>query len=405
VTNERRILSFCATGHFYAHFYMLVFPSLALWIHKDFGIGLPETLSLGFWMYLLLGTAALPMGALGDRTSARRMLVVMNVGIGTSSLVCALSPGPGLLTVGLAAIGLFASIYHPVGIGLISKCCRNRGRALGHNGMYGALGVGVAPFLAGASAYLVGWRFSFGLFGIVTLLGGLALVRAKIDETPLDQETNGSNGAGSDGSKPIYFVVMLACMLVLGFVYRGTIVSLPAYFEENVRVFGGLLKLGEGVQLTSKHSFGATLLVSGVYLFGVLGQLTGGRVADRLDLRMAYLAFHIVSLPFMVLMSTQTGPVLFGAAMVYVFFSLGMQPIENSLVARLTPNRLRNLAYGLKFVLVLGMGSFSVQLVKWVMTHYSSAHVYTMQVGMIATAILLITLLYALSRKESFRNH
>ena len=161
----------------------------------------------------------------------------------------------------------------------------------------------------------------------------------------------------------------------------------------------------EGVQLTSKHSFGATLLVSGVYLFGVLGQLTGGRVADRLDLRMAYLAFHIVSLPFMVLMSTQTGPVLFGAAMVYVFFSLGMQPIENSLVARLTPNRLRNLAYGLKFVLVLGMGSFSVQLVKWVMTHYSSAHVYTMQVGMIATAILLITLLYALSRKESFRNH
>ena len=60
--NERRILTLCGIGHFFAHFYMLMFPSLALWAHKDFQLTLPETLNLGFTMYLLFGLVSLPMG-------------------------------------------------------------------------------------------------------------------------------------------------------------------------------------------------------------------------------------------------------------------------------------------------------------------------------------------------------
>ena len=404
MTNERKILFLCGTGHFYSHFYMLMFPSLALWIHKDFGMSLPDTLNLGFGMYLLLGLAALPMGALGDRTSAHKMLVLMHIGAGLSALVCAASSGPGMLMVGLAAIGFFASIYHPVGIGLISKCCRNRGRALGNNGVFGNLGVGAAPFLAGATAYLVGWRFSFGFFGVLMFLVGVAMMRARIDERPLDPEDAGNNGQASGASNVVFFVLMLCCMMLLGFVYRGTIVSLPAYFQDNIRVFQALFNLQPGVQVSGSQSFGATLLVSGVYLFGIFGQMTGGRLADKVDLRMAYLAFHTISLPFMFLMAKLTGLPLFAASMVYLFFALGMQPIENSLVARLTPNRLRSLAYGLKFVLVLGIGSFSVKLVKWIMTHQDPAMVYMVQSGMILGAIALIVLIYVLSRRQSFRN-
>jgi MFS transporter, FSR family, fosmidomycin resistance protein len=44
----------------------------------------------------------------------------------------------------------------------------------------------------------------------------------------------------------------------------------------------------------------------------------------------------------------------------YVFFALGMQPIENSLVASLTPERWRSTSYGVKFVLNFGVGSLAV---------------------------------------------
>ena len=40
-----------------------------------------------------------------------------------------------------------------------------------------------------------------------------------------------------------------------------------------------------------------------------------------------------------------------------------MQPLENTLVARLTPPELHSSAYGLKFVLTFGVGALSVKMV------------------------------------------
>jgi hypothetical protein len=40
-----------------------------------------------------------------------------------------------------------------------------------------------------------------------------------------------------------------------------------------------------------------------------------------------------------------------------------MQPIENTLVARYTPRRLRHSAFGTKFILTFGVGSLSVMMV------------------------------------------
>ena len=71
---------------------------------------------------------------------------------------------------------------------------------------------------------------------------------------------------------------------------------------------------------------------------------------------------------------------------------------------RLTPIRLRSLAYGLKFVLVLGMGSFAVKLVKWILLHYQPETLYFVQAGLIGVVILLILLLWFLSRNQTFRN-
>jgi hypothetical protein len=64
-------------------------------------------------------------------------------------------------------------------------------------------------------------------------------------------------------------------------------------------------------------------------------------------------------------MTLLSGIPLIGAGALFVFFSLGMQPIENSLFAQFTPPRWRATAYGLKFVLTFGVGSLAVWLVRW----------------------------------------
>ncbi len=400
--NERRILSLCGAGHFFAHFFMLMFPSLALWVHKDFEMSLSDTLNLGFTMYLLFGFVSLPMGLLADRFGHKPLLVIMFLGLGGASIVAGFSQSPFTFGVALSAVGFFAAIYHPVGIGLISKTCQQRGRALGNNGVWGNLGIGLAPLCAGLGAYFLDWRSVYWGVGVVVSVVGIVLWRLPIVETPLSRESEAKPGAL--GRRLSYFVLMLAAMCLLGLCYRGTVVSLPGYFEDRVHFLSRLLQWDSPVTVSASHSFGTTLLVSGIYLFGILGQMTGGRLADRLDLRVAYLLFHLCALPFMVVMAVAQEVPLFLVTMGYLFFSLGMQPIENSLVARLTPNHLRSLAYGLKFILVLGMGAFSVKIVHWVLNHRSAEWVYWIQSGLIGLVVCLVAGIYWLSRNESFRN-
>ncbi len=402
--NEKKILLLCGSGHFCSHFYMLMFPSLALWVHKDFGLSLADTLNLGFLMYLLFGLMALPMGVLGDRLGNRNMLILMHLGTGISALFCGLSTGPGGLMAGLALVGFFASVYHPVGLGMLSRCCKSRGRALGLNGVCGSLGIGLAPFSGGVVASFWGWRSSFIAFGAMTILIGSAMIRVRIDEQPVSASDYGNDGQASTSDNGLYFILMLCCMMLLGLCYRGTVVSLPAYFETHILGFQGLLKYQSDIPFGGAQIMRTSLLVSGVYFLGMFGQLLGGRLADVMDLRMAYLAFHIGSLPFVAMMALLTELPLFAVSLAYVFLSLGQQPIENSLVARLTPNHFRSLAYGLKFILVFGIGAFAVKLVRWLMAQGQSEAVYVIQAGLIVVVIGIVSVIVVLSRGQSFRN-
>ena len=134
---------------------------------------------------------------------------------------------------------------------------------------------------------------------------------------------------------------------------------LPAYFElRNRAVFDGLVEFLGALS----QNVVATTTTAAVFFVGMLGQYTGGRVAERFDLRRGYLAFHAITIPFAFAMALAADLPLIALAAVYFFFLLGMQPIENTLVARYTPARFRHSAYGFKFILTFGVGSLAVKL-------------------------------------------
>ena len=139
-------------------------------------------------------------------------------------------------------------------------------------------------------------------------------------------------------------------------------------------------------------------------LVGMAGQLLGGRVADRFELRWAYLVFFASALPFLMLMSIVEGLPLVLMAGGFVLFSLGMQPIENSLVAVLSPPQWRSVSYGIKFTLVFGAGSLAVYLVGFVDGRFGLDAVIFLLLALLAGVITMISVLLIASRKVALRH-
>jgi len=354
---ERRILASTCLGHFLAHFNMLVFPALALPVAQRTGLDLPAVLQLAFWQYLLFGVTALGWGLAADRWGPRKLFHLFFLGSAACGLGAALSlDRPGLFTLSLAGLGTFSGIYHPVGLGILSKSVKRLSLALGYNGMFGNLGLAAAPFLAG----LINWSWGprtvyFVLAGVN--LAGFALSTASVQTA----ETRTAKDAPAGERKPWGpFLLLLSAMMLIGVVYRGASVTLPPYLE--LRSLGMVQALRSFWPKGVSENLVATTLVSLMYAVGIGGQYAGGRLSDRFDARKVFFCFHLATVPAAFLLAWTSDLPLALSGVVFLFFLLGGQPAENTLVARLSPASFRHSAYGLKFVLVFGVGSLSVKL-------------------------------------------
>ena len=116
---------------------MLVYPTVVIALEAAFDRPFGELLSLSFVGFVLYGVAALPAGWLGDRWSAPGMLAVFFIGTGAAGIAAGFASGPFGIAIALGAIGLFSSIYHPVGTAWVVANARARGKALGINGVFG----------------------------------------------------------------------------------------------------------------------------------------------------------------------------------------------------------------------------------------------------------------------------
>jgi MFS family permease len=190
-----------------------------------------------------------------------------------------------------------------------------------------------------------------------------------------------------------------------GIAYRGNMLLLPAYLELKTTFFRNFISLFSFLKTHGTATLAATVLTSLVLLTGIFGQMFGGRLADRMDLRRAYLLVHAASLPFILAMAFVTNYTLAVCAALYVFFSLGMQPIENSLIAALTPNKWRSTSYAVKFILNFGIGSSAVYIIGPIKRAFSLETVYVFLAGGTLCLILCIVVLVVASRRlASVRN-
>jgi MFS family permease len=254
--------------------------------------------------------------------------------------------------------------------------------------------------------WLAGWKVAYAVMGAVSLLWGIALIFIQIDETPVTQESATAGGVGNGNVFPLGTVILFFWIVMLGgLVYRINIVALPAFLEFKAgflsRAFHDLLNIPD---LAATATMAAATLTSLIYVAGIFGQLWGGRIADRHELRRLYIVFNAAILPLALLMAFLTEQYLVAAAAAYVFFALGIQPIENSLIATFTPPRWRSTGYGLAAILIFGVGALAVYLVGWVSTRWSLGTVYLFSSALLVLIVVNIVFLFGATRGRELRN-
>jgi MFS transporter, FSR family, fosmidomycin resistance protein len=352
VNDARLVITFVCVGHALFHVLVALFFTLALVLEPAWAVSYNDLIALWTLGALLLGLGAPIAGWLGDRYGETRLMIVYFLGIGLACMVCGLSSGPSDLWIALSLMGLFGSIYHPVGASWTVKHATKRGQTIALAGISGSIGVALAAAVAGALSDLSGWRSAFIVPGAVTVLAGLALIAAYARGSIVDRTTDRVPSppvAAAEVRRA--FASLIVAMALTSLTYQAFSTMLPKWIEREIGA-----QLGTGL-------IGLGLLVMLIYLVGSTAQLVGGFLSDRGWTREVYIAGFVLKLAALAAAMVVGGWVAVLSAIAISFAFDIAAPIETVLIARFTASGRRGLAYGIRHGIGIAAAPLGVQLV------------------------------------------
>ncbi|MFP6690511.1 MAG: MFS transporter [Alphaproteobacteria bacterium] len=281
------------------------------------------------------------------------------IGIGTAAILTGLTRSEFELSLGLFFIGLFASIYHPVGIPMVVQGQDKVGKLLGINGVWGNMGIAAAAIVAGALGEAISWRAAFYVPGAVAVVTGLVYVwmaRAwplsdKI-AGPKKENMMAAIASSPEARQALWRVVAILGMaaLLVGLVFQTSTIALPKLFEEGL---GDIASSPLGVG-------GMVSLVVGIAAFA---QIVTGHLIDKFSAKLVWIGALFLQVPLLIVVGMLSEAGLLVAAFAVLVIIFGEIPIQDALLTRHTPDHLRSRIFGLKFALALGASALAVPII------------------------------------------
>lgn len=351
--SARLAFAFSSLGHFYIHMFQAYYAIVVLTLESEWGQSYEDLLRLWAVGAVLIGLGAVPAGRLADLWGARVMMLVYFLGLGGTAIACGLVGGPTGMMVGLAALGLFLSIYHPVGIPwLIRNAASGVGKQLAVNGLFGSFGTAAAGIVAGNLIAWFGWQMAYVIPGAICLLTGLAMLfcvvtgRISATDGAVRQETPPARG-----DMLRVMLILIVAIFIGGIVYNTLQTALPKVFQQRLSdVFG------DGPQAAGN-------LFALVFALGGVMQLVGGHLADRFPLKPVYVGCWLGQTVMMLAIAFAFDLSVVAFAALSVMINVAGIPAEAMMVYRFTPERYRGLVFGVKFVLSFLAGPVAILLI------------------------------------------
>ena len=347
-----RVIGFVNAAHFIDHYAMLIFAAAVIIMGPALGMAYSELLPYATPGFIAFGAGSLITGWLGDRWSRRHMMVIFFAGIGLSMIAVGLVQTPLQLGAALLSIGLFASIYHPVGTAMIVSYADRLGREMGLNGVWGNLGVASSALVTGVIGQYFGWRFAFIVLGLVTMLVGVAFALSVVHE---DRRGSRQAAAQARVAKQDMWRVILALLIVvvaISTTFNAVTVALPKLFAERL------------ADLTKSPALLGAIAAC-VYVFGAMTQFTIGKLLDRHSLKTVSLPLSFVLAPFLYFAATLSNLPLILVSIGIVMGAFGQVTVNDAMVGKYTSEEWRSRAYAVRYFIGFTAAGASVGLVAW----------------------------------------
>ncbi len=294
---------FLNVGHFLDHLFMLVFATVAaLALSKEWGMSYAELIPYATPGFIAFGAFALPAGWMADRWSRESLIMIYFIGIGLSAIGTALAATPLQIGIGLFFIGMFAAIYHPVGIALVLEGHSKTGMRIAINGVWGNMGVAIAALLTGYLIDTTGWRSAFVWPGAISVALGVAYCFTIWRTAEADRKAKATSPAAQKAADPVFDKVLFARVLAViffttalgGLVFQSTTFALPKVLDE---------RAGEIAATATMIGW----LAFFAFAVGSMGQLVVGSMVDRTSPRTVFMTVAAMQVVFFALMIGATG--------------------------------------------------------------------------------------------------
>jgi MFS family permease len=350
MSERRYLVPFINLGHFLDHLVMLVFPAVVVALGREWGRPYSELLPLALGGFIAFGAFALPAGWLADHWSRYKMMAVFFFGIGVSMLLTGAAQSPWQIGVGLTLIGVFAAIYHPVGIAMLVASPEKMGRALGWNGLWGNLGLAAAALAAGALMDPWGWRAAFFIPGGVCVVAGIAFLAVVPDPGPVQKRSKTIGLHIDRATMARVFAILLIATACGGVIFNSTTVAMPKVFDERLSAL-------------TQTSFGIGALVAFVYSLAALAQLAMGSLIDRFEQRKLMIGIALIQIPLLAVAANVEGWAMLAAALAMMLAVFGQIPLNDVIVGKYVADEYRARALSVRYVVSLGVAAVAVPLI------------------------------------------
>ena len=338
-------------AHALDHMFLLIFATAVTRIAADLGVSRWEDLMpYSVASFFLFGLGSIPSGRLGDLWGRRPMMLVFFVGMGVSALLVSLVQTPWQLAGALALLGLFASIYHPVGIPLLLQSASRPGLTIGINGMSGNLGIALAAVVTGFLVKHLGWRPAFASPGLFCLVMGIWFWRIAPPETqsPAKRQT----AAPQPMDRPLARLLLIMTL-------ASTSGSLLFNFTTNSN-YELLTERLAGIT-ADPASLGALLAL--VYAMASLTQLVVGHLLDRYPIKQMYLTLIALQMLMFALAIHATGWWFYALQFAFMAVIFGAIPFTDAMIVRYVDDAQRSRVSGMRLAISLGASSLAVWLI------------------------------------------
>jgi MFS family permease len=376
-TSLRTLLAI-STAHWVSHFHLFVLPMLFPFLKAQLGVGYIE---LGFALTVFAvvsGLTQAPMGYLGDRIGARKILLIgLTVG-GFALIMLGIHLSYAWLIASAVLLGLANSVYHPADYAILSAHMdeARMGRAFSIHTFAGFLGGAVAPAIMAALVATTGGHGALIVAGAIGPAVALLLLVVGIpDASAADRAVDGMTAPQQNIVTPAIIVLTVFFMLL-------------SLSNAGIGNFGVVaLMSGYG------SSFSAANIALTAFLgFSAIGVLAGGFLADhtRRHGQVAAVCFALNAAIVLVIAVMTLPPVLLTAAMAVAGFLGGViAPSRDMLVRNAAPPGAAGRAFGIVSTGFNIGGIISPLLFGWIMDQEMPHWVFGASVVFMALTVLL----------------